>query len=53
MEVGRNIVWKWKLFLQDLETRHGLRVDNDGHVWLLHHLYLDLLNEQIMEWAAH
>ena len=53
MEVGRNIIWKWKLFLQDLETRHGLRVDNDGHVWLLHHLYLDLLNEQIMEWAAH
>jgi hypothetical protein len=22
-------------------------------VWLLHHLYLDQLNEQIIEWAAH
>ena len=53
MDVGRNIVRKWKAFLEELEARHGLRVDSDGHVWLLHHLLLDMLNEQIVEWAAH
>ena len=53
VEVGQIIVAKWKPFFEGLEGRHGLRVDSAGHIWLLHHLFLHLLNDNIMEWAEH
>ncbi|KAJ2981471.1 hypothetical protein NUW54_g10871 [Trametes sanguinea] len=43
---------KWKRLFQDLESRHGLNVDNDAHLWLLHRLYLHRLNRDIELWAA-
>ncbi|KAF8318313.1 hypothetical protein F5887DRAFT_883042 [Amanita rubescens] len=51
VEVGRIIVAKWKPFFQSLEEQHGLRVDSAGHIWLLHHLFLDTLNSDIQLWA--
>ena len=35
---------KWKDFFTDLEANEGLDVDNQAHIWLLHHLYLDDIN---------
>jgi hypothetical protein len=46
-------VTKWKLFLRSLEERHGLRVDSATHIWLIHHLFLDHVNSNIVEWAEH
>jgi hypothetical protein len=28
-------------------------VDSATHIWLVHHLFLDRLNDDIMEWAEH
>ncbi|KAM6489638.1 hypothetical protein JOM56_014874 [Amanita muscaria] len=53
VEVGRAIVSKWKPFFESLERHHGLDVDSAGHIWLLHHLYLRALNEEILGWAEH
>ncbi|KAH9849984.1 hypothetical protein C2E23DRAFT_736029 [Lenzites betulinus] len=43
---------KWKEFFRSLEALHGLNVDNDSHVWLVHHLFLDAINRDAMQWAA-
>ena len=51
--MGRTIVPKWKPFFESLEQHHGLRVDSAAHLWLIHHLFLDVLNGDIQEWAAH
>ncbi|KAF8971337.1 hypothetical protein BDZ97DRAFT_1900286 [Flammula alnicola] len=42
---------KWKLFFQELEYQAGLDVDLASHIWLIHHLFLDSLNQDIMDWA--
>lgn len=51
VEVGRTIVAKWKPFFESLEAFHGLRVDSAAHLWLIHHLFLDNINDDIHEWA--
>jgi hypothetical protein len=51
VEVGRTILTKWKPFFESLEQFHGLRVDSAAHLWLIHHLFLDDLNDDIQEWA--
>ena len=53
VEVKRIIVTKWKPFFEGLEAHHGLRVDSAAHIWLLHHLFLETLNNNIQEWAEH
>jgi hypothetical protein len=30
-----------------LELRHGLNINNAHHVWLLHHLFLPVINHQL------
>ncbi|KAG2359705.1 hypothetical protein BDR07DRAFT_1452229 [Suillus spraguei] len=42
---------KWKDFFQSLEAHDGLNPDLDSHMWLLHHLFLDAINEDAIEWA--
>jgi hypothetical protein len=42
---------KWKQFFQNLEQHDGLDTDIDAHIWLLHYLFLDAINEDAMEWA--
>jgi hypothetical protein len=53
VEVKWIIVTKWKPFFGGLEAHHGLRVDSAMHIWLLHHLFLKSLNNDIQEWAEH
>lgn len=47
----------WKLKFELLEREHGLDINNRSHVWLLHHLYLNAINQDLMEfaerWNAH
>lgn len=42
---------KWKQFFQDLEQHNRLDLDLESHIWLLHYLFLDVINEDAMEWA--
>nr|VWP01207.1 Myo-inositol-2-dehydrogenase [Ganoderma boninense] len=42
---------KWKAFFRDLEFNDGLDPDNEHHIWLLHYLFLDAINEDTIEWA--
>lgn len=51
VDFTRGIGGKWRLFFEDLESTGGLDVDSDEHVWLLHYLFLDDLNCEILEWA--
>ncbi|THH14994.1 hypothetical protein EUX98_g9532 [Antrodiella citrinella] len=42
---------KWKVIFQELETMHGLDHENPSHIWLLHHVFLHLINADILLWA--
>ena len=42
---------KWKNFFTDLEANEGLDVNNPAHIWLLHHLFLDDINRDVLVWA--
>ena len=57
VEVGRWFVHQWHAFFTRLEKHHLLEKRNSQHCWLLHHLFLDLLNEDCQkfcdEWNAH
>lgn len=43
---------KWKIFFEVLEAHDGLNPDNDAHIWLLHHLFLDQINSDAETWMA-
>jgi hypothetical protein len=42
---------KWRRFFQDLETHHGMNVEDGYHTWLLHRLFLEELNWELQEWV--
>jgi hypothetical protein len=42
---------KWKNFFIDLEANYGLNPSLPAHIWLLHYLFLDAINDDAMEWA--
>ncbi|KAJ7042279.1 hypothetical protein C8F04DRAFT_1208163 [Mycena alexandri] len=42
---------KWKNFFHDLELNHGLNPRRPGNIWLLHHLFLQSINQDALEWA--
>ncbi|KAJ7828527.1 hypothetical protein B0H13DRAFT_1656189 [Mycena leptocephala] len=42
---------KWKNFFHDLEINHGLNPRSAADIWLLHHLFLDSINRDALEWA--
>ncbi|OSD00093.1 hypothetical protein PYCCODRAFT_1446403 [Trametes coccinea BRFM310] len=52
VEVTSGFGSKWKVLFQELEAMHGLNVDNDAHIWLLQHLFLDTINHDAEVWAA-
>lgn len=43
---------KWKHFFQDLEAYDALNSGNDNHIWLLHHLFLEAVNDDIHDWIG-
>ena len=57
VEVGRRFVRQWRAFFIRLERCHLLERNNPHHRWLLHHLFLESINEDCQkfrdEWNAH
>lgn len=53
MQVGA----KWADFFSTLELHHGLDINNVFHIWLLHHLFLPDINQElaffIESWNQH
>ena len=42
---------KWKNLFLELETHYGLNPTNLMHIWLLHHLFLEEVNQDAQDWA--
>ncbi|KAJ6481611.1 hypothetical protein DFH09DRAFT_1253181 [Mycena vulgaris] len=57
VEVGSQFARRWRAFFYRLEALHGLDRTNPHHLWLLHLLFLDLINEDCddfrAEWNCH
>ncbi|KAG0695761.1 hypothetical protein DFH29DRAFT_813842 [Suillus ampliporus] len=52
VDVTNGLGQKWKEFFQTLEAYDNLDVNNDSHLWLLHFLFLPLINDDADQWAA-
>jgi hypothetical protein len=48
--VTKDLGLKWTELFTQLEVNFGLDVANMHHIWLLHHLYLAQLNEELAKW---
>lgn len=57
VELGTQIAHSWRAFFARLEHLHGLDPDRPEHLWLLHMLFLDAINEDCQrfqrEWNSH
>ncbi|KAK1226936.1 hypothetical protein PQX77_010069 [Marasmius sp. AFHP31] len=57
VEVGSRLARQWRAFFFRLERLHRLDVKNPSHLWLLHRLFLDAINDDIntfkQEWNSH
>lgn len=57
VEVGTQFVRRWRAFFTRLERLHYLDISNSHHLWLLHFLFLDMINADCDEfreqWNAH
>ncbi|KAG9052057.1 hypothetical protein FS842_010572 [Serendipita sp. 407] len=51
VDIMKGYIGKWSDFFRDLEQHHGLDIDNDHHIWLLHYLYLEAINNDAKLWA--
>ena len=51
-DVRAGYVGKWVDSFTNLEQHHGLDVESDSHMWLLHYLYLNQVNDDAVKWAA-
>ena len=41
----------WSDMFTDLKVQYGLNVNNSHHIWLLHHLFLHRINQQLAFFA--
>ncbi|KAJ7593181.1 hypothetical protein C8J56DRAFT_780223, partial [Mycena floridula] len=41
----------WATLFELLEVRHGLNINNENHIWLLHHLFLPSINQHLQIFA--
>ncbi|KAL0568312.1 hypothetical protein V5O48_013680 [Marasmius crinis-equi] len=57
VEVGRQFARQWRAFFFRLEALHGLVRPNRSHIWLVHYLFLNSINNDCQtfqeEWNAH
>ncbi|KIK60693.1 hypothetical protein GYMLUDRAFT_59406 [Collybiopsis luxurians FD-317 M1] len=51
VDVSNYISQAWNNLFTSLELHHGLQISNVNHVWLLQHLFLPVINEQLAFWA--
>ncbi|KAJ7765055.1 hypothetical protein DFH07DRAFT_738012, partial [Mycena maculata] len=52
VEVGSQFARRWRAFFYRLEALHSLDRSNPHHLWLLHLLFLDLINEDCQDFRA-
>lgn len=52
MDVTANFGGKWHAFFEQLGVHDGLNPNKDGHIWLLHFLFLHLINEDASQWVS-
>ncbi|KAJ7633268.1 hypothetical protein FB45DRAFT_745214 [Roridomyces roridus] len=52
VEVGSQFARAWRAFFYRLEALHGLDRANPHHLWLLHFLFLDTINEDCADFRA-
>lgn len=52
VDIKKGYIGKWADLFKDLEQNHGLDVDSNNHIWLLHYLYLGSINDDAMKWSA-
>lgn len=57
VEVGSQFARRWRAFFFRLERCHHLDRNDPHHIWLLHYLFLDAINEDCQgfqdSWNAH
>jgi hypothetical protein len=57
VEVGTQFVRRWRAFFTWLDRLHSLNRKTPAHLWLLHDLFLDAINDDCQEfqtdWNAH
>lgn len=57
VDLGIHFVRQWRAFFYRLERIHGLDNENHAHLWLLHHIFLRLINEDCIAfeetWNSH
>ncbi len=51
VDVTAQIGASWAEAFTELELTHGLDINNSNHIWLLHHLFLQTLNQQLQFFA--
>ncbi|KAJ3873917.1 hypothetical protein F5051DRAFT_336803 [Lentinula edodes] len=51
VDVSHYISQSWNDLFTILEMRYGLDITNTNHIWLLQHLFLPTINEQLAFWA--
>lgn len=52
VDVTRGFGAKWKTFFEVLEAHNQLNIDSDAHLWLLHHLFLNKINDDARAWMS-
>ncbi|KAI0717004.1 hypothetical protein C8Q76DRAFT_616779, partial [Earliella scabrosa] len=53
VEVGTQFAYQWRAFFTRLERRHHLDPTKPAHLWLLHFLFLDLINQDCATFQDH
>ena len=51
VDIVHDLSSKWKELFEVLEIHHGLDPDRMAHVWLVHHLFLNEMNAELIEWV--
>ncbi|KAJ7579380.1 hypothetical protein C8J56DRAFT_796201 [Mycena floridula] len=51
VDVMAQVGHTWSVLLLLLETRHGLNIHNDNHIWLVQHLFLGTINNHLSFFA--
>jgi len=53
VEVGTQFCRAWRAFFYRLEEEHQLERGNAQHLWLLHYLFLDMINDDCQVFVQH
>ncbi|KAK0445821.1 hypothetical protein EV421DRAFT_1708093 [Armillaria borealis] len=51
-DVTHDFGMKWKDFFLELEVHYSLDPSNHHHIWLLHYLWLDVINRDAQDWMG-